>query len=79
MLPGATWSVSGDQLTFTVDASNLGSEFTLGAQDSPTAFDARPVSRNGIPTYALAGAVSAVVLGGVALAMRRQRAHGAPE
>jgi len=30
-------SVSGDKLTFTVDAGNLGSEFTLGANNSPTA------------------------------------------
>ena len=35
-------SVSGDQLTFTVDASNLGSEFTLGATaGSPTAVTLR--------------------------------------
>ncbi len=38
VVSGATWSLSGDQLTFTVDASNLGSEFTLGATaGSPTA------------------------------------------
>ncbi|MCK4782583.1 MAG: hypothetical protein KAV87_02450, partial [Desulfobacteraceae bacterium] len=37
-----SWSVSGDQLTFTVNPSHLGSEFTVGASsDSPTAVTLR--------------------------------------
>lgn len=32
-----SWSVSGDSITFTVDAAELGSEFTVGAVSSPTA------------------------------------------
>jgi hypothetical protein len=69
-------NVSGDQLTFRVNASNLGSEFTIGGtSDSPTAiellgFSARSVE--GINGLALP---LALVAGGAVglLILRRQK------
>lgn len=52
IVPVSSTNISGDQLTFRVDVSNLGSEFTLGATEgSPTAvylqeFDARQEEGN---------------------------------
>ena len=71
-------SVSGDQLTFTVNASNLGSEFTIGATaDSPTVvnlpgFSARSVGQDAILSYMLAG-LAALAVGGLGVVWRRRR------
>ncbi len=46
-VPVVSQSVSGDSITFVVNANNLGSEFTVGgAQDSPTAVSLHSVSAN---------------------------------
>lgn len=47
-VPLVDTTVSGDQITFTVDVSNLGSEFTLGATaSSPTAVRVQSLSARG--------------------------------
>jgi|GEM_PF-3138727 len=75
IVPVVGTSVAGDQVTFTVDVSNLGSEFTLGAtSDSPTALSLQSVSAhtNGVTLAALPLA-ALLIAGGVALAWRRRR------
>ena len=58
------WSVSGDQLTFTVNASNLGSEFTLGATaGSPTAVTLQEMMAASRPVAE--GRVMGAILGGL--------------
>jgi len=57
-------SVTDDHLTFTVDAGNLGSEFTLGAtSDSPTAITLREAA---VRPGAWGAAVLLLALGGLA-------------
>ena len=64
------WSVSGDSITFIVDASNLGSEFTVGGTaSSPTAVSLQSIHANSginrllvIIALLLLAALSGVVL-----------------
>jgi len=71
-------SVSGDRLTFTVDASDLGSEFTVGASSgSPTAIELLGLSARSAGAaigLALPLALVLVGVGGLALVWRRRRA-----
>jgi hypothetical protein len=69
-------SVSGDQLTFTVDIGNLGSEFTLGATaDSPTAVALQSQAAGGGGFVLIGGAVlgGLLVLGVMTVVLRRKR------
>ncbi|MCP4361442.1 MAG: hypothetical protein GY796_25810 [Chloroflexi bacterium] len=68
------WVASGDQLTFMVDASNLGSEFTVGGTaSSPTAVKLQSIHVNDTSATRLLMVVALLLLatlGGIAL--RRQ-------
>jgi hypothetical protein len=69
-------TVTGDQLTFTVSASNLGSEFTLGATAaSPTALRLQNLSARPSADMQLVLPLGMLLtaLGGVALLWRRRR------
>lgn len=76
-VPVVSTSVSGDQLTFTVDASNLGSEFTLGAgADSPTAVSLQSFSATNQPTTLILLSIFGIlVLGLSSLWLRRRGNH----
>lgn len=76
IIPVVSTSVTGDQLTFTVSASNLGSEFTLGATaDSPTALRLQALSAHsyGAMQMVLSLGMLLVVLSGAALIWRWRR------
>jgi hypothetical protein len=64
-----SWSVAGDAITFVVNAANLGSEFTVGADAaSPTAVAARSLTARGSWWV-----VSGVLVLGAAAMLRRKR------
>lgn len=70
------WSVSGDQLIFTVNANHLGSEFTLGAKaGSPTALSLAEVRASSPQSDKLLAVVSLLGLGlvGSLVIWRRRR------
>ncbi len=76
IIPVVSTSVTGDQLTFTVSASNLGSEFTLGATaDSPTALSLQTLGArsNAGSQMVLPLGMVLMALGGAALVWRRRR------
>ena len=66
-------SISGDTVTFTVDANNLGSEFTLGgSSDFPTALGLQSfAARSGKSLVYLAGILLVLVIGAVVVLWRR--------
>ena len=68
-------AVSGDQLIFTIDASNLGSEFTVGAtSSSPTALGmASFTARSGFNLFYLAVIPLALVVGVATVVVRKRR------
>ncbi len=72
-------SVTGDQLTFRVAVTELGSEFTVGADNtSPSAVAMQDLAARSLtdaPDIKLVGLVLAIGLGVVALAYRRHRPH----
>jgi hypothetical protein len=72
----ASASVSGDQLTFSVDVGSLGSEFTLGATaDSPTAVELQSKAEGGGSFVLTGGLVLAglLVLGVMIVGLQRKR------
>ena len=74
-------SVSGDQLMFTVNVSELGSEFTLGATaDSPTAVEVQSLTAfSGVPSIAPAGVLAIgglLAVGVMTVVLRRKRSAG---
>ena len=67
------WTVSGDSITFTVDAANLGSEFTVGGTSgSPTAVKLQSISAdsNAVILPAVAALLLLAIMGGVVLRRR---------
>jgi hypothetical protein len=69
-------SVKGDQLTFTVDASDLGSEFTLGAtSDSPTALGMQSLKahNSGFNPAGVLVFAGLLAFGAITVVLRRKR------
>ncbi len=74
-VPVVSTSITGDQLTFRVDVGQLGSEFTVGALDSPTAIElSHLAARTAMSPLPLAfGGVGAVLIGAAVWFRRRTR------
>ena len=78
IVPVTSPSVSGDQITFTVAVSQLGSEFTLGATaDAPTAVEVQSLAAfSGVSSVAPAGVLALgglIGLGALTVVVRRKR------